>query len=209
TTVIAPATSEKAINPSELIVRGAALQAFLIEGFEPEDVEQSTHPAVTVTPHLANAIGLVIGNGDFTPIIPAETPLPVRRTVQFKSTGAGDSLIKLAEGLRDIKVTKPEAKTKTNGANKAGDDSDADEEDEDDEDEEEEIRERTWKVGNVLGELALKELKKDAKVTLQISVNSESEVTVSAQEVGAGKTGVRGVVPGQESANGTANGSAH
>lgn len=205
TNIVAPATSTTAINPSELVVRGAALQAFLIEGYEPEDVEQSTHPAVTVTPHLSKAIGVVLAGDEFKPVIAAETPLPVRRTIQF--TNATDSqglLIRLCEGIREIKVTKPEKQSKTNGAsNGAG--SDADDSD-DDSDEEEEIREKIWKVGSPLGELALKDVKKGARVTLQVSVTADLEVSVSAMEVGAGKPGVRGVVAGLEA---SANGGAH
>lgn len=46
TKVLAPSTTPTAINPSELQARGAALQASLIQVFESEDIEQSTHPAV-------------------------------------------------------------------------------------------------------------------------------------------------------------------
>jgi len=193
TKVISPSTVSTAINPSELSARGAALQAFLIQDFESEDIDQSTHPAVTVTPHLTNAIGLAIGN-DFKPIIHAESPLPLRRTVTFKNTAAGDALLlKVCEGIQEIKVTKPEPRAKTNG-NKAGNDSDADSDDSDEE-EEEEVREKVWKAGTPLAELALKDVKKGAKITVQITIGADSEITVSAMQAGA-KTGVRGTVGG-------------
>ncbi len=47
TTILAPSTSATAINPSELQARGAALQASLIQEYEAEDIDQSTHAAVT------------------------------------------------------------------------------------------------------------------------------------------------------------------
>jgi len=197
TTIIAPSKSSSAVNPSELIVRGAALQAHLIQSFSTEDVEQSTHPAVTVTPHLSQAIGFVVGNDEFKPVIPAETPLPVRRTLQFTNNGEGQGvLIRLCEGIRDIKVTKPEPRAngaKTNGAGDDADDEDFDDEDE----EEEETREKAWKIGTMLGELALKDAKKGSKIQVQVQVSAEQEIQVSAMEVGAGKPGVRGTVPGQ------------
>ncbi|KAG9379002.1 Chaperone protein dnaK [Pyrenophora tritici-repentis] len=110
TVVLAPSTSSTAINPSELAVRGAAIQASLIQEFELEDIEQSTHPMVTVTPHLSTAVGVLCISGDessgrFHAIIDAETPLPVRRTATISTPReGGDVLIKLAEGSRHIKV---------------------------------------------------------------------------------------------------------
>ncbi|KAL8740570.1 MAG: hypothetical protein Q9184_008473, partial [Pyrenodesmia sp. 2 TL-2023] len=60
TTILSPSTSPTAINPSDLSARGAAIQASLIQEFEKEDIEQSTHPMVTVTPHLRRAIGVLV-----------------------------------------------------------------------------------------------------------------------------------------------------
>ncbi|KAG4216946.1 hypothetical protein PC116_g34573, partial [Phytophthora cactorum] len=59
TSIQAPATSATAINPSELQARGAALQASLIQEYESDDIEQSTHPAVTTVKHITNAIGVI------------------------------------------------------------------------------------------------------------------------------------------------------
>jgi len=196
TTVLAPSTSPSAINPSELAARGAAIQASLIQEFETEDVEQSTHPMVTVTPHLARAIGVLCISGDvstgvFRHLVEAETPVPVRRTAIIATPReGGDVLVKICEGTREIKVTKPEPKAKANGS--ADKDSDDEEEDSDDDsDEEEELREKTYKVENVLAEVALKGLSKGAKVELQINVAADLSCTFFAREVG-GKAGVRG-----------------
>lgn len=205
TTVLAPSTSPTAINPSELSVRGAAIQASLIQEFELEDIEQSTHPMVTVTAHLSHAVGVLCisddeSKGVFHAIVDAETPLPVRRTATIATPReGGDVIIKLAEGARHIKVTKPEPKPK-----KEKEPSSDDEDDDDDSEEEEELREKTWKVGKVLSEAALKGLKKGAKVEVQINIAQDLSVNCIFREVG-GKGGVRGIL---KSEGAMANGSA-
>jgi TATA-binding protein-associated factor Taf7 len=153
---------------------------------------------VTVTPHLHNAVGVLLvtddsSRGIFRPILEKETAVPARRTVIFATPKeGGDVLIKICEGIRDIKVTKPEPKS--NGkAKKAEDDEDEDSEEDSDEEEEEEIREKTWKVGTVLGEAAVKGVKKGGKIEVTLNVSGELGVQVTAREVG-GKGGVRGVI---------------
>jgi molecular chaperone DnaK (HSP70) len=201
TTVLAPSTSPSALNPSELAVRGAAIQASLIQEFELEDIEQSSHPMVTVTPHISTAVGVLCISGDesngvFHAIVEAETSLPVRRTAIISTPReGGDVLIKLVEGARHIKVTKPEPKPK---AEKAEDDSD----DDDSDDEEEEVREKTWKVGSTLGEAALRGVAKGAKVEVQINIAADLSINAIFREVGS-KGGVRGAIQGSK-ANGSA-----
>lgn len=204
TTILAPSTSATAINPSELSVRGAAIQASLVQEFELEDIEQSTHPMVTVTPHLSHAVGVLCISGEessgiFHPIIDAETPLPVRRIAIIATPKeGGDVLIKLAEGSRHIKVTKPEPKPKKKSED------DEDDSDEDESDEEEELREKTWKVGKVLSEAAIKGIKKGGKVEVQINIAADLGVNAIFREVG-GKGGVRGIIqPPKATQNGSA-----
>ncbi|KAM0333447.1 hypothetical protein ACHAQA_002109 [Verticillium albo-atrum] len=191
TAIIAPATSATAINPSELQARGAALQASLIQEYESEDIDQSTHPAVTTVKHVANAIGVVTRVGDddvFTPIVPAETAVPARRTVHVAVPKAGgDVFIRVVEGGTHIKVTKPEPKEKK--AEQDEDDSDYDSE----EDEEEEHREKIWKIGGTIAEAAIRGVKQGGKVEVTINVGADLGVTVTAREVG-GKGGIRGQV---------------
>ena len=201
TTVLAPSTSPTALNPSELAVRGAAIQASLIQEFEAEDIEQSLHPMVTVTPHLSTAIGVLCISGDesngvFHAIVDAETPLPVRRTATITTPReGGDILIKLVEGSRHIKVTKPEPKPKA--------EKDEDDSEDDDSEEEEELREKTWKIGTAVSEAALRGVKKGAKVEVQINIANDLSITALFREVG-GKGGVRGQVQGKASQNGSA-----
>ncbi|KAL3420430.1 hsp70 chaperone [Phlyctema vagabunda] len=188
TTVLAPSTTPTAINPSELQARGAALQASLIESFEAEDIEQSTHAAVTTVKHLTNAIGVLAITADekkgaFTPIIVAETAVPARRTIHINAPPAGgDVLIKIVEGGSHIKVTQVE---------KSAEEKDSEDSDDDSDDEPEEKREKIWKTGNVIAEAAVKDVKKGGKVEVMINVAGDLAVTVTAREVG-GKGGVRG-----------------
>ena len=156
---------------------------------------------MTVTPHLSNAIGLVTGaegKEDFAVIVGPETPVPVRRTAQIAVKGGGDVLLRIAEGVRDIKITK-EDKPTTNGT--AGSDED---EDDDSDDEPEETRSKVWKPGKVLAEAGIKGVKKGGKVEVQVNVSADLAVTIVCREVG-GKGGVRGVIEaGRVEQNGTA-----
>ncbi|KAJ2970919.1 hypothetical protein NUW58_g9556 [Xylaria curta] len=194
TTVLAPSTSPSALNPSELQARGAALQASLIQEYESEDIDQSTHPAVTTVKHISNAVGVLTLSEDgetFTPIIAPETAVPARRTVHVEAPkDGGNVLVKVVEGGTHIKVTKPEPKPKENG--EKGDDEDEDS-DFDSEEEEEEHREKIWKIGSTLAEAAVKDVKKGGKVEVTITVASDLSVTITAREV-SGKGGVRGTL---------------
>ena len=147
---------------------------------------------VTVTPHLRNAVGVMVVSEDvkkglFTALVERETAVPCRRAGVFAvPREGGNVLIKVCEGVRDIKVTKKE-KAKTNGKVDTGSDSD----DEEEEDEDEETRERAWTVGTVLAEAAIRDVKKGGKVEVTVNVGIDLGVQITAREVG-GKGGVRG-----------------
>ncbi|KAJ9656179.1 Hsp70 protein that interacts with Zuo1p [Neophaeococcomyces mojaviensis] len=205
--VFAPATSTAALNPSELSARGAAIQASMIQEFDKEDIEQSTHEMVTVTPHTQYAIGVQV-TGDpadaFTVIVPSTTAVPARKTKTINAP-EGDVLVVVSEGESDIKVTKPEPKTKTKGATvEDADDEDDDDDDEDEEDEEEEIREKVYKVKKQLAEFQFTGLKKGAKLEVTVNVDSDLGLSITAREA-KGKGGVRGAL---EKPKVTENGSA-
>ncbi|KAK7972847.1 hypothetical protein PG996_007069 [Apiospora saccharicola] len=190
TQIQAPSTNPSAINPSELQARGAALQASLIQEYDTEDVEQSTHPAVTTVAHVTNAIGVVSVGHDgaetFSPIIAPETAVPARRTIHINAPKeGGDVLIKVIEGNTHIKVTKPEPKAEKKG------EKDEDDSDFSDEEEEEDKREKVWKSGETLAEAAVRDIKKGSKVEVTVNVAADLGVTITAREVG-GKGGVRG-----------------
>ena len=107
------------------------------------------------------------------------------------SAPQGDVLIRICEGEREIKITQPEVKPKENGDKKSDDE---DDEDDESEEEEEDVREKIWRAGNQLAEIALKDVKKNGKVEVTIHVDADLAVTVTARAVG-GKGGVRGVLP--------------
>ncbi|GFF45475.1 ribosome-associated complex subunit SSZ1 [Aspergillus udagawae] len=197
TQILAPSTSASAINPSELAPRGAAIQASLIQEFDKEDIEQSIHPMVTATPHLRNAIGVEFVHGEtveFKPLLNAETALPARRIAQYSAPkDGGDVLVRVCEGVREIKVTKPEPKPKEDKPAKDEDDEDEDSDFDSDEDEEEEIREIVWKTEKPIAELAVKGVKAGSKVELMVHVNADLGMQITAREVG-GQNAVRGAV---------------
>ena len=146
---------------------------------------------VTVTPHLRNAIGVLVVSEDvkkglFTALVERETAVPCRRAGIFAvPREGGDVIIKVCEATRDIKITKKET-AKMNG--KADSDSDSDD---DEEEEDEEVREKVWKVGTVLAEAAIRDVKKGGKVEVTVNVGVDLGVQITAREVG-GKGGVRG-----------------
>ncbi|KAL4881036.1 heat shock protein 70 family [Aspergillus karnatakaensis] len=195
TKILAPSTETTALNPSELSARGAAIQASLIQEFETEDVEQSIHPMVTATPHLNNAIGVEFTSGDsveFSPLLNSQTALPARRVAQYNvPKDGGDVLIRVVEGAREIKVTKPEPKPKEEKPKTEDDEDDSDFDDSDDE--EEEIREVVWKTQSPIAELAVKGVKANGKVELMIHINADLGLQITAREVG-GQNAVRGAV---------------
>lgn len=91
---------------------------------------------VTVTPHLRNAIGVLVVSEDvkkglFTALVEKETAVPCRRAGVFAvPREGGDVVIKICESIQEIKVTKKE-KPKTNGKDHSDDwDSDVDEDEE-------------------------------------------------------------------------------
>jgi hypothetical protein len=107
--------------------------------------------------------------------------VPARRTAQIAVPAGGDVLLRLAEGSREIKVSQAEA----NG--------NAEDSDDDSDDEPEEIREKVFKVGKTLAEAAVRDVKKDGKVEVQVNIGADLTITFVAREVG-GKGGVRGTV---------------
>lgn len=149
-----------------------------------------------MTPHLRNAIGVLVvsddpGRGVFKGLLERETAVPCRRAGIFAVPGgreSGDVIVKVCEGVREIKVTKPDSKPKTNGKASAGSDDDSDIESEE---EDEETREKVWKVGAVLAEAAVRGVKKGGKVEVTVNVGADLAVTLTAREVG-GKGGIRG-----------------
>lgn len=195
TPVHAPATDSMALNPAELAARGAALQASLVAEFDVEDIEQSTHPVVTVAPHLSKAIGVIVvgadGSEQFQAILPAQTAVPARRIAEFSvPADGGDVVIKFVEGASEIRKTVPEKKPK---AETSDDDEDDEDDDEEEEEEEEEIKTKHMKVEKLLAEALLKDVKKGQKIEVTVQASVDTPLNVAVRIVGT-QQGIRGVV---------------
>ncbi|KAF3941456.1 hypothetical protein ABW19_dt0209174 [Dactylella cylindrospora] len=207
TSVLSPATSTTALNPSELSARGAAIQASLIAEFEAEDIEQSTHPAVTVSPHLIKPLGVVIAapEGDAGRaedkvyiFLDSETAVPARRTATLIGTKTGgDVLIRIVEAKKDtVDITPPKEEKKPNGVD--GEEDEEDDEDDDEDEEDEKVFKRITEVEKVIAEALLKDVKKGEKVEVMLNVSGDLTLTVTARVVGK-PGGVRGTVTGLSS----------
>lgn len=203
--VLAPSTSTSSLNPSELSARGAAIQASMIQDFDKEDIEQSTHEMITVTPHTERAIGLQLTGQPTdaaTVVVPAMTAVPARKT-RIIDAPEGDVLLLVTEGESEIKVTKPEPKAKTNGTK--GDDDVIDSDDED-EDEEDELREKVYKATKLLAEFQFNGLKKGTKLEVTVNIDQDLGVQITAREAkGKSVKPVRGTLaPPKPAENGSA-----
>lgn len=176
TLVVSPATDTKLVDPNELIARGAALQASLVDTFTEEEIKESLQPVILNTQHLSKAIGIKDANGDFVEILPRETAYPIRKSTVLE--GNGDVIVEVYEGERTVKETTIEAEKFS------------DDEDEEYSDEEPEIvREVVYKPGELLAQLAVKSAKD--KVEVIIDINKEGKLTVTAR---SGATVVKGEV---------------
>lgn len=127
-------------------------------------------------------------------MLDTQTALPARRVAQYNAPKeGGDVLIRVVEGAREIKVTKPEPKPKEEKKPKAEDDDEDDSDIDDSDDEEDEIREIVWKTQNPIAELAVKGVKANGKVELMVHINADLGLQITAREVG-GQSAVRGAV---------------
>ncbi len=149
---------------------------------------------VTVTPHIPSAIGIELeaeeGTCSFEVVIPQDSAVPIRKTKVMQSLSDGEMVLRVCEGQRKIKITKPEPKSKaeTNGEKDADEDSDLEDE--------EDVRERIWAATKPLGEITAK-VKKGLKVEVTINVGADLSISITARELGA-KTGVRGNITAPE-----------
>lgn len=182
TNIVAPSLDSKALDPSELVARGAALQASLIETFDDEEIKESLQPIVVNTQHLAKPIGIKDAEGNFQSILVAETAYPIKKSIQVTNGESSSVAIQLFEGVRTIKETVIEAEVDE-------DDSDVDS------DEEPEIRkEVVYKAGDLLAELSLKDLKPNSKLEVIVNITQDGTLHVSGRELKQGSVAVKGEV---------------
>jgi molecular chaperone DnaK (HSP70) len=195
TKVVSPSLDGKAIQPDELIARGAAIQASLVSGYEDEEIAESLQAVVTVAPHLAKSIGVRVGEHHFVPVIGVETLLPIRKTVILDTAkDVADVLVAVYEGESEIVVTKVEKELKKPKAN-TEEDEEEDENEESDwssDEEDEETRHKHFKPATKLAELGLKGITGGTKVEVILNITRELRLQIAAREVRSGGLAVRG-----------------
>lgn len=183
TTVVAPSLDTKALDPSELVARGAALQASLVESFDDEEISESLQPIVVNTQHLLKSIGIKNADGEFVPILVAETAYPIKKSVEVTNGDSSSVLIELYEGKRTVKETTIEPVQNE-------DDSDDDYSDE----EPEVIKEVVYVAGDLLAELALKDLKPNSKLEVVVNITQNGTLHFSGRELKQGSVAVKGEI---------------
>ncbi|CAK9441375.1 uncharacterized protein LODBEIA_P52430 [Lodderomyces beijingensis] len=183
TKIVSPSLDSKASNPSELVARGAALQASLIEGFEQAEITESLQPIVVNTQHISKPIGIKDAEGNFQPILVAETAYPIKKSIEATNGNSTTALIQLYEGKRTVKETVVEQEK--------------DEEDSEDEDSDEEPeieREVVYQVGDLLAELSLKDLKPHSKLEVTVNITQNGVLHLTGRELKQGSVPVKGEI---------------
>lgn len=182
TNIVAPSIDPKALNPSELICRGAALQASLIESFDDEEIKESLQPIVLNTQHLSKPIGIKDAEGKFLPILVAETAYPIKKSITVSSGGSTSVIVELYEGKRTVKesIVEPEPQSE--------DDSDASD------DEPEILKAVVYECGDLLAELALKNLQPNSTLEVIINIAQNGTLSLSARESKPGSVAVKGEI---------------
>lgn len=172
TTIVAPSVDAKATDPSELVVRGAALQAALVQVYDLSEIAESLQPVVVNVQHLARSIGIKDASGAFHPILVAETAYPIKKLVLVSNGESCAVKVALHEGVRTIKETAVPVENDS-------DDSDSDEEPEI-------RREAVYEAGELIAELTLKELKPNAQVEVSINITQDGVMHISGRELKQG-----------------------
>jgi molecular chaperone DnaK (HSP70) len=167
-------------NPSELVARGAAIQASLISNFDAEMIAEATHPVVTVVGHLLHPLGVKTHDGKLDVILEGDSAIPCRGKRVY-AVDEGDIIVEVYEGKRETEIiaTPPTPPPEEDGEIE----------------EEEPVKRRIVVPERKIAVLRVKGVKKGAKVEVQIQVDSEGRTVIVARELGRKDGGVaKGVV---------------
>lgn len=174
--ILGPQNKNASSNPNELLASGAALQANYLAAYDADELKQALEPIVVNTPHLSKHIGIADANGNFVPILLAETSYPVKKTIVLKSA-KGDFAIGVYEGEHHIKETVLEPASKDE---KADEDEDDESDWSDEDDEPETVREKHYTLGTKLMELGVKNVE---GIELSFNVNREGVLRVAVRDL--------------------------
>lgn len=194
TPVIAPSLYTKVVNPDELAVRGAALQASLISMYSHEEINESLQPIVTMVFHTVKPIGVIVqalvtkhdkNDTAFVPIIASNTSLPSRKSHIFKARSKS-VLVSLFEAETYIETVVEKEPKKEKCKDSWDDDSD---------DEPEKTRFKVYKPTTKLAEAGLNGLIIDSDVEVTVNITNNLVLELSARQVVYDSVVVRGELP--------------
>lgn len=185
TSVIAPSLDVKAQSPEELSVRGAALQAALVEAFDEDEIKESLQPVVVNTQHLQAPIGIKDAEGNFQALLVAETAVPIKKSLTVTNGQSPDVVVELYEGKRTVKETVVEPEPTSE-----------DDSDEDSDEEPEVKREVVYVAGEKLASLVLTDLKPDSKLEVIVNITQNGTLHLTGRELKQGGVVVKGEVKG-------------
>lgn len=177
--ILGPNSKEASNQPNELSASGAALQAGLASDYDAEELADALQPVIINTPHLPKAIGLVGSQGEFFPVLLAETSYPVQKKIVLKHA-KGDLLIGVYEGEHHVeeRTLEPTPKEEKKEGEEGEEWSDSED------DEPEIIREKLYTLSTKLMELGIKSLTSGLEIIFNI--NKEGVLRVSARDVKSG-----------------------
>jgi molecular chaperone DnaK (HSP70) len=161
-------------NPSELVARGAAIQASLISSYDPQTISEAIHPVVTVVGHLLHPLGIKSHDGKLDVILEGDSAVPCRGKRVYLSPEGGDVVLQIFDGRRETEVIPTPPR-----------------EDDGDEGEEEEIVRRKIVVPERgIAVVRVRGVKKGGKVEVHIQVDSEGQAVIVAREIGRKDGGI-------------------
>lgn len=158
-------------NPSELVARGAAIQASLISSYDAQTISEAIHPVVTVVGHLLHPLGIKSHDGKLDVILEGDSAVPCRGKRVYLSSEGGDVVLQVFEGRRDIEVVPTPLTPPPEDA-------------EGEAEEEEIVRRRIVVPERGIAVVRLRGVKKGGKVEVQIQVDSEGQAVIVAREIG-------------------------
>jgi molecular chaperone DnaK (HSP70) len=156
-------------NPSELLSRGAAIQASLISAYDPETIAEAVHPVVTVVNHLTKPIGVKSHTGHLDVILEADTAVPCRGKREYLIPERGDVFCQVFEGRREMEVVVGMPTPPPEG---------------EDEDEVEPEKRRVVVPERAVGVVKVRGVEKGGRVEVHVQIDSEGRVTIVGREIG-------------------------